>query len=107
MRISDWSSDVCSSDLPIRRDELRRLGRSYWRLVAVAAVLTLARFSEAFLILRAQDLGLVATLAPVVLVVMNIVYALSAYPVGALSDRKDPKTLLSIGRASCRDSGCQ
>jgi len=82
---------------PIHRDELQRLTPAFWRLVAVATVLTLARFSEAFLILRAQSLGLTATLAPLVLVVMNIIYALSAYPVGALSDRKEPKTLLCLG----------
>ncbi len=83
--------------LPIHRDELKRLGPAYWRLVAVATVLTLARFSEAFLLLRIRDLGLVATLVPTVLVIMNIVYGLSAYPVGVLSDRNEPKTLLCVG----------
>lgn len=82
---------------PIRRDELRRLGGAYWRVVAVAAVLTLARFSEAFLVLRAQEAGLAATLVPLVLVVMNIAYALSAYPAGVLADRHDPKRLLVLG----------
>ncbi|WP_026872962.1 MFS transporter [Inquilinus limosus] len=82
---------------PIHRDELRRLGGAYWRVVAVAAVLTLARFSEAFLVLRAQEAGLAATLVPLVLVVMNIAYALSAYPAGVLADRHDPKRLLVLG----------
>jgi MFS family permease len=62
-------------------------------------VLTLARFSEAFLILRAQTVGLSLALAPLVLVAMNIVYALSAYPLGALSDRVDRKLILAIGFA--------
>ena len=66
-------------------------------MVVVGTVLTLARFSEAFLVLRVQDLGLAATLVPLVLVVMNIVYGLAAYPVGALSDRMDPKALLCLG----------
>ncbi len=82
---------------PIRPSELKRLGPAYWRLVAVGAVLTLARFSEAFLILRVQDLGLATTLAPLALVVMNSVYGLAAYPVGVLSDRTDPKMLLCAG----------
>lgn len=83
--------------MPLQRDELRRLSASYWWVVAVAAVFTLARFSEAFLILRAQSIGLPLALIPVVLVVMALAYSLSAYPVGALSDRVDRLTLLGIG----------
>ncbi len=83
--------------LPLHRDELRRLSASYWWVVAVAAVFTLARFSEAFLILRAQSIGLPLALVPVVLVIMALAYSLSAYPVGALSDRVDRLTLLGIG----------
>jgi MFS family permease len=60
-------------------------------------VLTLARFSEAFLILRAQHAGLSLALAPLVLVVMNIVYSAAAYPLGALSDRVDRKLMLGLG----------
>ncbi len=86
-----------SARSPIHPSELKRLGPAYWRLVAIGTVLTLARFSEAFLILRVQDLGLAATLVPLVLVVMNVVYGLAAYPVGAISDRKDPKVLLCAG----------
>lgn len=82
---------------PIRRDELRRLGGAYWRVVGVAAVLTLARFSEAFLVLRAQEAGLAMALVPLVLVVMNLAYGLSAYPAGLLADRRDPKRLLVLG----------
>ncbi|HYH21503.1 MAG TPA: MFS transporter [Azospirillum sp.] len=65
---------------------LSRFERGFWALVAVATVMTLARFSEAFLLLRAQDVGMGIAWVPVVLVVMNVVYALSSYPVGALSD---------------------
>jgi len=72
---------------PVRRDEIGRLDRRYWWAVAFAAVLTLARFSEAFLLLRAEDVGLAATYTPLVLIVMNVFYAASAYPFGRLSDR--------------------
>jgi MFS family permease len=83
--------------MPLSRSELRRLGATYWWVVAVAAVFTLARFSEAFLVLRAQSIGLPLMLVPVVLVIMNIAYAGSAYPVGALSDRMDRVTILIVG----------
>ncbi|TQF81823.1 MFS transporter [Elioraea sp. Yellowstone] len=84
---------------PLARAELARLGPAYWQVVGIAAVFTLARFSEAFLILRAQSVGTALMLVPVVLVVMNIAYALSAYPVGALSDRMDRVGLLLLGLA--------
>lgn len=84
---------------PIRRMELKGLGSLFWGVVAVATVLTLARFSEAFLILRAQDAGLSLALVPVVLVVMNVVFAASAYPMGALSDRVDRRVILGAGFA--------
>lgn len=75
----------------------RKLGNAYWGVVAVGAALTLARFSEAFLILRAQDLGLALALAPLVLVVMNGVYAACVYPIGKLSDRRDRTQLIAAG----------
>jgi MFS family permease len=86
--------------LPLSRADLARLPPTYWRVVAVAAVLTLARFSEAFLILRAQQAGLALALAPAVLVLMNVVYALTAYPAGLLADRMDRGRLLSLGLVS-------
>jgi MFS family permease len=79
--------------------DLKSLSSGYWIVVAIGAVLTLARFSEAFLILRAQGAGLSFALAPLVLVIMNIVYAASAYPLGALSDRIDRKLMLALGFA--------
>jgi MFS family permease len=82
---------------PVRWAELARLGGFFWGIVGVGAVLTLARFSEAFLILRARNAGLAPALAPLVLVIMNVVYAGSAYPLGALSDRYDRRRLLAAG----------
>lgn len=83
--------------MPLHPDELRRLGARYWNVVAVATVFTLARFSEAFLILRAQSAGLSLTLVPLVLVIMSLFYSLSAYPVGLLSDRMDRIAILAAG----------
>ncbi|EJB03370.1 arabinose efflux permease family protein [Rhizobium leguminosarum bv. trifolii WSM597] len=83
--------------MPLHRDELGRLGRSYWWVVAVAAAFTLARFSEAFLILRAQSIGLPIALVPLALVLMSLAYSLSAYPAGMLSDKMDRFTILAIG----------
>lgn len=82
---------------PIRRDEMRRLSRRYWLVVAFATVLTLARFSEAFLLLRASDAGLAETYVPAVLILMNAVYAAGAFPLGRLSDRMSRPALLALG----------
>jgi MFS family permease len=82
---------------PIQWKTLSELGRAYWFVVTVGGVFTLARFSEAFLILRAQQQGLPDTYAPLVLAVMSIVFALSAYPVGKLADRMSHMLLLSAG----------
>ena len=82
---------------PIRRENLRRLGKPYWWVVAIGAVFTLARFSEAFLVLRAQQSGVAMALVPLVMVAMNLVYAASAYPFGKLSDRMNHSTLLALG----------
>lgn len=84
---------------PFSRAELGRLPAAYWMIVAVTAVFTLARFSEAFLLLRAQAAGLPLTLVPSVMVVMNVVYALSAWPAGVLSDGMGRYRLLTIGFA--------
>ena len=82
---------------PIRRDEMRRLDRSYWLVIAFASVLTMARFSEAFLLLRASNVGLAATWVPAILIVMNVVYAAAAYPFGKLSDNASRRWLLGAG----------
>lgn len=84
---------------PLARAELRLLGGTYWAVVAVATVFTLARFSEAFLILRAEEVGLSLMLVPLVLVGMNAVYAVSAWPAGVLSDRMSRPVLLMAGLA--------
>ncbi len=70
---------------------------SFWAVAGVGALFQLARFSEAFLVLRAKDVGLSITLAPLVFIVMNVVYALSAYPIGAFSDRIPRKWFLVMG----------
>ncbi|MCM8595554.1 MFS transporter [Accumulibacter sp.] len=82
---------------PIRRDSLRRLGTDYRRVVGIGTILTFARFSEAFLVLRAQQAGIPIALVPLVMVAMNLVYAASAYPFGRLSDRISQRRLLAIG----------
>jgi MFS family permease len=84
---------------PLSRAELARLSRVYWMIVGVAAIFTLARFSEAFLLLRAQSVGLPMAVVPMVLVVMNIVYTLTAWPAGALSDRIGRYGVVTVGFA--------
>lgn len=82
---------------PIRRENLEQLSSAYWSVVGVGAFVTLARFSEAFLVLRAQQGGIAIALVPLVMVAMNVVYAGSAYPFGKLSDRMSHKMLLALG----------
>ena len=82
---------------PIRRENLKRLGKSYWYVVGIGAIFTLARFSEAFLVLRAQQGGIPIALVPLVMVAMNLIYAVSAYPFGKLSDRMSHTKLLALG----------
>jgi MFS family permease len=84
---------------PVRWETLGELGGAYWWVVAAGSVFTLARFSEAFLILRASELGLPDAFAPLVLVLMNFLFAASAYPVGWLSDRVSHRALLIAGLA--------
>ena len=80
---------------PVSRANLARLSGGYWWVVAIGAVFTLARFSEAFLILRASEGGLPVALAPLVLIAMNAVYSVSAYPFGELADRMNHGKLLA------------
>ena len=82
---------------PISRKNLRSLSPAYWWVVGIGAVFTLARFSEAFLVLRAQQGGIPLALVPLVMVAMNLVYAASAYPFGKLSDRMGHTRLLALG----------
>jgi MFS family permease len=82
---------------PLSRAELKRLGPAYWWVVGIAVAFSIARFSEAFLILRAQSVGLPLILVPMVLVLMNVVYAFAAYPAGALSDHVNRIIVLGAG----------
>jgi len=84
---------------PISRKSMARLGAAYWRVVAIGAIFTLARFSEAFLVLRAQQLGMALALVPLVMAAMSLTYAASAYPFGKLADRMSHAALLGWGLA--------
>ena len=89
-----------SARAPIQWRDLRALDAAYWRVVTLGVVFTLARFSEAFLILKAHAGGLSLAFAPLVLVAMNGVYALGAYPAGVLADRIGPRGLLLASLAA-------
>jgi len=82
---------------PLAMNDAKRLSRQYWLVVVLGAIFTLARFSEAFLILRAQDVGLAVGYVPVIMIVMNVVYSIFAYPAGAAADRLSARTLLLYG----------
>jgi MFS family permease len=82
---------------PLSLQEMKAMGPTYWAVVAIGVVFTLARFSEAFLVLRAQNVGIPIMWVPAAMVLMNVVYALAAYPAGALSDRTNRMTPLKLG----------
>ena len=82
---------------PLTIADAKRLPVRYWSIVVLGAVLTLARFSEAFLVLRAQNVGLELSYVPLVLIVMNVCYAGVAYPAGAVADRVSPRSMLHLG----------
>jgi MFS family permease len=91
------------ADAPVRGSltlaGVKRLPLRYWLIVLLGAVFTLARFSEAFLVLRAKDVGLALGYVPLVMVVMNAFYAGFAYPAGLAADRVSRRTLLLAGLA--------
>jgi len=99
LREPEQHMTASGSPAPLTLADARRLPLHYWLVVALGAVFTLARFSEAFLVLRAQDVGLAIGYVPVVMIVMNVFYATFAYPAGAAADRLSRRTLLLIGLA--------
>jgi MFS family permease len=96
----DRSTSPDTRKAGLRMADIRRLPRSFVFVVTIAGVLTLARFSEAFLVLRAQNVGFPDALAPLVMVVMSVVYAATSYPAGAAADRGHGARLLSFGLAA-------
>ncbi len=82
---------------PVSRANLKRLGKSTWWVIALGGIFTLARFSEAFLVLRAQEVHIPLALIPLVMVAMNLLYSFSAYPFGKLADRMSHSHLLQLG----------
>ena len=95
--VEDRSATETTTRPPIQLRDLKRLSAGFWNIAALGIVFTLARFSEAFLVLKASAEGLPLAFAPLVLVVMNVVYALGAAPAGALSDRVSARGLLLWG----------
>ncbi|MBZ7391186.1 MFS transporter [Klebsiella michiganensis] len=82
---------------PLRRENLKKLSAAYWWVVAIGSIFTLARFSKAFLVLRAQQMAIPLFAIPLVMVAMNLVYSLTAYPFGKLSDSMSHSKMLQWG----------
>jgi MFS family permease len=98
-RRAPGAASVMAPRPPLRLTELHRLPRAFWSVVAIGVVFTLARFSEAFIVLRAADVGIATLWVPIAMVAMNVVYALASYPAGAASDRIGSRRLLVAGLA--------
>jgi MFS family permease len=99
VREPDGTKATAKRGWPVRGEELKRLSPAFWMVVAIGVVFTLARFSQAFLVLKAQAEGLALALIPLVFVWMNLVYALTAMPAGILSDRIGRVNVLLCGLA--------
>jgi MFS family permease len=99
VREPEQAQRVSGKPTPLVLAAARQLPPYYWLVVLLGAVFTLARFSEAFLVLRARDVGLALGYVPVVMIVMNVVYAASAYPAGVIADRFSRRALLMAGLA--------
>ncbi|MDR0453959.1 MAG: MFS transporter [Deferribacteraceae bacterium] len=82
---------------PISRENLKKLSSSYWWVVCIGAFFSLARFSEAFLVLRAKECLINIAFVPLVMVVMNIIYSFCSYPFGKLSDKGGHTKILITG----------
>lgn len=92
----DHPKRVKPARFPLQRSEISKLTAAFWFVVGVATVFTLARFSEAFLILKAMNIGMPIATAPAVMVLMNIVYALAAYPAGILSEGRNGRNKVLV-----------
>jgi MFS family permease len=90
-------SAVKKGEARLRLADVKRLSSGFWMVIGFSSVLALARFSEAFLVLKAQNVGMPIAFVPAILVIMNIVYALAAYPAGAASDRFGRRGVLVMG----------
>ena len=97
VREPERTDAVSPARSPLAFSDVGRLPLSFWLVVLLGAVLTLARFSDAFLLLRARSVGLGLGYVPVVMIVMNVVYAGAAYPAGSAADRVRPRSLLFFG----------
>jgi MFS family permease len=82
---------------PIRRDDLALLTAPFWWAISIAGIFSLARFSPAFLVLKAHDIGIDAAFVPIILVIMYLIYSAAAYPFGVLADHVDRRLQLGIG----------
>ena len=93
VREPDSNTRGRSGGTRLRLSDVRRLDRHYWTVALLCATITLARFSEAFLILRAQNVGVALGSVPLVMIVMNIAYSAAAYPAGVAADRMSRRTI--------------
>jgi MFS family permease len=92
-----FSHDGDQRRFPIRRSDLAALQAPFWWAIVIASLLSLARFSPAFLVLKAHDISIGAAYVPMMLVVMYLVYSVTAYPFGVLADHFDRRVQLGIG----------
>jgi len=92
-----FAVDAGERRFSIQGKDLAALPARFWWVIAIAGLLALARFSQAFIVLKADDVGLEAAFLPIMLAVMYLVYSMTAYPFGVLADYVDRRLQLGIG----------
>lgn len=92
-----FNPDEINRRLPTRLGDITTLPTTFWWVIAIASLLALARFSQAFLVLKAYNVGIDAAFVPIVLVVMHLVFSVAAYPFGVLADHLNRRLQLGIG----------
>lgn len=84
---------------PLRPSQVRRLRGVFWGSMAIIMLLLIPRFSEGFLLLKAQQSGISVTWVPLLLAAVNLVAAPVSFPAGRLSDRIGRRHLVMSGFA--------
>ncbi len=93
------TTDAESSPSSAARTGLLKLPGSYWSVLCVLILFSLANSSDTFLLLRARDLGYSSWAVVLIYAIYNVTYSLLSFPMGVLSDKRGRWRIIAIGWA--------